>query len=123
MAVACSNWFFTTVYNHLSEHDWKKQHKEFHRELKEKHPQKRQLQNESHYFFSWPKNNEFLGESHDRPTMIGVMGEALKIAIVHPTQRCDLPSNPSSPESSSSAPSTPPNSPESPGLRRMEEVD
>ena len=65
--------------------DWKKQHKEFHKELRLTHPVQQRSANENQLSFSWPRNIEFLGVKHDqRQDIIGKMGEILTVAPVYP---------------------------------------
>ena len=93
---------------------WKKQHKEFHRELRLTHPVQQFLPYENQYTYSWPRNNEFLGVRHDQR-----MGEIVTIAPVHPVRRTIIPDYPDYPDLPDLAD---PDDPDSP-LTSMDQVD
>ena len=49
----------------ITESDWNKQQKEFHKELRLTHPVQQHSPYGNQYTFSWPRNNEFLEVRHD----------------------------------------------------------
>ena len=83
----------------ITELDWKKQHKEFHKELRLTHPVKQRSPHKNQYTFSWSRINEFLWVRHDqRQDITGKMGEILTIAPIHPVRRTIIPYYPDYPD-------------------------
>ena len=62
----------------FAENDWKKQHKEFHKEFRLKHPEEHRSPDEieNQFNFLWPPNNVFEGVQNEiSPTMTGKLGK------------------------------------------------